>query len=92
MQILAPLDTPLGPTSTPATDSIYPWFSNLDVPGNLDDDAQSFGSDIPYKDESQEPSPSTGHMAIGHELPPICIIQLPVEDHLSLSIPSRHTA
>ncbi|OQE30634.1 hypothetical protein PENFLA_c002G03951 [Penicillium flavigenum] len=75
---------PLGPTSTPATDSIYPWLSNIDTPGNLDDDAQSFGSDIPYEGKSQEPSQSTGYMTIGHKLLPICIGEVPVEDILFL--------
>ncbi|KAJ5472609.1 hypothetical protein N7530_006610 [Penicillium desertorum] len=44
----------LGPTSAPDTGSIHPRLSSLDAPGSPDDDAGSFGSDIPYEGKSQE--------------------------------------
>ncbi|KAJ6178509.1 hypothetical protein N7519_008970 [Penicillium mononematosum] len=64
--INANVDTePLGPTSAPDTGSMHPWLSSLDTPGNLDDDAESFGSDIPYEGKSQELSQSTGTVQNG---------------------------
>ncbi|CAG8895599.1 unnamed protein product [Penicillium egyptiacum] len=39
---------PSGLTSEMASDTIRPWLSNINAPGNEDDDAQSFGSDIPF--------------------------------------------